>query len=74
VVLASLHALLSAASSFLSSRPTTPVPFRPKSTSLAGSAGLSPLRQVVNGAPASNGDVQQSSIVANLEKQVNGEN
>jgi 2-isopropylmalate synthase len=97
VVLASLHALLSAASSvssyqpsqtkkfnvniannaiqFLSSRPTTPVPFRPKSTStsLAGSAGLSPLRNVVNGAPESNGDVQQSSIVANLEKQVNGD-
>jgi hypothetical protein len=60
---------------FLSSRPTTPVPFRPKSTStsLAGSAGLSPLRNVVNGAPESNGDVQQSSIVANLEKQVNGD-
>jgi hypothetical protein len=38
-----------------------------------GSNGLSPLRQVVNGAPESNGDVRQSSVVANLEKQVNGQ-
>jgi hypothetical protein len=59
---------------FLSSRPTTPVPFRPKSLGVsAGSNGLSPLRQVVNGAPESNGDVRQSSVVANLEKVVNGQ-
>jgi hypothetical protein len=28
---------------------------------------------VVNGAPESNGDVRQSSVVANLEKAVNGQ-
>lgn len=50
---------------FLSSRPSTP--FLPKSS------GLSPLRQEVHAAPQSNGDVQQSSVVANLEKQVEGQ-
>ncbi|KAF2403251.1 2-isopropylmalate synthase [Trichodelitschia bisporula] len=49
VVQASLIALLSAASSFLSSRPSTPIPFRPKrsNTATLPTPELSPLRQVV---------------------------
>jgi 2-isopropylmalate synthase len=92
VVLASLHALLSAASSvsptvglspsqqhadaykqFLSSRPSTPVPFRPKrSNTISDSptSGLSPLRNEINGAPDSVKDVRGSHVVTNLETQI----
>ncbi|OCK81629.1 2-isopropylmalate synthase [Lepidopterella palustris CBS 459.81] len=71
VVQASLIALLSAASSFLSSRPSTPIPFRPKRSDTLDlpTADLSPLR--INGAPESGPD-SGSHIVAHLEKQVNG--
>ena len=92
VVQASLIALLSAASSvsctiptfpflanelqFLSSRPTTPVPFRPKRSdtlSLSPGPDLEPLRQEMNGAPSSGPDVKEgSSVVAKLEEQVLG--
>ncbi|KAF4300795.1 2-isopropylmalate synthase [Botryosphaeria dothidea] len=67
VVQASLIALLSAASSFLSSRPSTPIPFRPKQhgSSLAPS-DISPLRN------SSSADGPES-IVANLERKVNGD-
>jgi len=60
---------------FLSSRPTTPVPFKPKRSStqaLSPTSGLSPLRHEMNGAPKSNGEVEGSNVVANLEKVVNG--
>lgn len=71
VVQASLIALLSAASSFLSSRPSTPVPFRPRKNNTPDlpTPELSPLdktavpRMALNGTP---------SIAANLEEQVNG--
>ncbi|KAL8852537.1 MAG: hypothetical protein Q9221_002533 [Calogaya cf. arnoldii] len=64
VVQASLIALLSAASSFISSRPNTPIPFRPKRSN-----SLHPdIRQLtVNGTPKSGPDA-----VAHLEDQVNG--
>jgi 2-isopropylmalate synthase len=52
VVQASLIALLSAASSFLSSRPSTPIAFRPKRPD-SGSLNVSPLWQAGNKAPAS---------------------
>ncbi|KAL5115498.1 2-isopropylmalate synthase (Alpha-isopropylmalate synthase) (Alpha-IPM synthetase) [Pleosporales sp. CAS-2024a] len=60
VVQASLIALLSAASSFLSSRPSTPIPFRPKrsNTLEIPSPGSSPSRK--------------ETVVEKLEKQVNG--
>ncbi|KAK5015951.1 2-isopropylmalate synthase (Alpha-isopropylmalate synthase) (Alpha-IPM synthetase) [Cryomyces antarcticus] len=66
VVQASLIALLSAASSFLSSRPSTPIPYRPKrsNTHTLTPTELSPLR--LNGAPKSGPDAQ-SHVVANLE-------
>ncbi|KAL1302705.1 hypothetical protein AAFC00_003065 [Neodothiora populina] len=73
VVQASLIALLSAASSFLSSRPSTPIPFRPKKSDdqhLNGTTDLSPLRP--DDSPASGHDAQ-SHVVANLEaKAANG--
>ncbi|GAB7354975.1 hypothetical protein MBLNU459_g5589t1 [Dothideomycetes sp. NU459] len=73
VVQASLIALLSAASSFLSSRPSTPIPFRPKkqddNNNLNG-PDLSPLRP--DDAPPSGQDAP-NHVVANLEaKAANG--
>ncbi|KAK5715754.1 2-isopropylmalate synthase (Alpha-isopropylmalate synthase) (Alpha-IPM synthetase) [Elasticomyces elasticus] len=65
VVQSSLFALLSAASSFLSSRPSTPVPFRPKRSNtldLEAGSPLSGLRNETNGAPKSSPDA-----VAKLE-------
>jgi len=66
VVQASLIAMLSAASSFLSSRPTTPIPFRPKrsNTLEIPSPASSPTRT----AKQANG----STIVDKLEAAVNG--
>ncbi|KAB2578720.1 putative 2-isopropylmalate synthase protein [Lasiodiplodia theobromae] len=67
VVQASLIALLSAASSFLASRPSTPIPFRPKQHGEAlAPSDISPLRT----SSSANGP---SSLVANLEKQINGD-
>ncbi|USP80357.1 uncharacterized protein yc1106_07631 [Curvularia clavata] len=66
VVQASLIAMLSAASSFLSSRPTTPIPFRPKrsNTLEIPSPESSPTnKEKANG----------STIVDKLEAAVNGE-
>jgi len=65
VVQASLIAMLSAASSFLSSRPTTPIPFRPKrsNTLEIPSPDSSPTR---------NGKQNGSTIVDKLEAAVNG--
>ncbi|KAK3072429.1 2-isopropylmalate synthase (Alpha-isopropylmalate synthase) (Alpha-IPM synthetase) [Teratosphaeriaceae sp. CCFEE 6253] len=71
VVQSSLFALLGAASSFLSSRPSTPVPFRPKRSNtldLEPGSPLSGLRNEINGAPKSNPDA-----VANLEAKVHEE-
>lgn len=78
VVQSSLFALLGAASSFLSSRPTTPVPFRPKrsntgSLDVGAPADLSQQKQALNGAPANSGPDAESRIVANLEAKVNGD-
>lgn len=69
VVQASLIALLSAASSFLSSRPSTPIPFRPKRSNTLdlSSPELSPLRP--NGALESRSD-SADHLVAHLETQV----
>ncbi|RYO43134.1 2-isopropylmalate synthase [Alternaria arborescens] len=63
VVQASLIAMLSAASSFLSSRPTTPIPFRPKrsNTLEIPSPESSPSRK------------EGSTIVDKLEAAVNGD-
>ncbi|KAF2828266.1 2-isopropylmalate synthase [Ophiobolus disseminans] len=63
VVQASLIALLSAASSFLSSRPSTPIPFRPKrsNTLEIPSPESSPTHR------------ERSPLVDTLEKAVNGE-
>ncbi|KAF2757132.1 2-isopropylmalate synthase [Pseudovirgaria hyperparasitica] len=71
VVQASLIALLSAASSFLSSRPSTPVPFRPRrsNTQDITPPDLSPV--LPKDAPA-NGPDAPSTIVSKLESQVNG--
>lgn len=71
VVQASLIALLSAASSFLSSRPSTPIPFRPKRSNTLdlSSPELSPLR--LNGAPGSRSD-SAGHLVAHLETRVDG--
>ncbi|XP_014554173.1 hypothetical protein COCVIDRAFT_18059 [Bipolaris victoriae FI3] len=67
VVQASLIAMLSAASSFLSSRPTTPIPFRPKrsNTLEIPTPGSSP----THGSKKENG----ASVVDKLEAAVNGE-
>ncbi|MCJ1461404.1 hypothetical protein MMC07_000001 [Pseudocyphellaria aurata] len=65
VVQASLIALLSAASSFISSRPNTPMPFRPKRSDSATSPVLAHLG--LNPSPPSGPDA-----VAQLEAQVNG--
>lgn len=74
VVQASLIAVLSAASSFLSSRPTTPVPFRPKRSNtqtLSPGSNLDGLRREVNGVPSSGPDVKEGSqVVAKLEEAV----
>ncbi|EON62334.1 2-isopropylmalate synthase [Coniosporium apollinis CBS 100218] len=69
-----LIALLSAASSFLSSRPSTPIPFRPKRSdtqSLPTPPELSPARPR-SSAGSHHGNEVHSQLVANLEKQVNG--
>ncbi|KAI6896902.1 hypothetical protein KC334_g10652, partial [Hortaea werneckii] len=84
VVQSSLFALLSAASSFLSSRPSTPVPFKPKksdaqSLDVPGS-GVSQLAKEMNGAPASAPDavekleaaVQQQESMPQVEGGANG--
>jgi 2-isopropylmalate synthase len=61
------------AAQFLSSRPTTPVPFRPKRSdtlNISPGPNLSPLRQEMNGAPSSGPDVREGShVVAKLEEQ-----
>ncbi|KAF1986786.1 2-isopropylmalate synthase [Aulographum hederae CBS 113979] len=72
VVQASLVALLSAASSFLASRPSTPIPFRPRpsnNTENLTPSGLSPLRP--NDAPQSGPD-SQSHVVGHVDEKVNG--
>lgn len=77
VVQSSLFALLGAASSFLSSRPTTPVPFRPKrsdTVNLDVGPDLSHEKKKLNGAPESHGPDAGSHIAANLEAKVNSEN
>ncbi|KAJ9632068.1 2-isopropylmalate synthase (Alpha-isopropylmalate synthase) (Alpha-IPM synthetase) [Taxawa tesnikishii (nom. ined.)] len=71
VVQGSLMAMLSAASSFLSSRPGTPKPFRASRSNTQSEADLSPLK--IHNEPQSAPD-SKSSVVANLEKQVNGTN
>ncbi|KAF2726332.1 2-isopropylmalate synthase [Polychaeton citri CBS 116435] len=64
VVQASLIALLSAASSFLSSRPSTPVPFKPKrsnTNTMSPGHGLdsdSPLKNEVNGTNGTDNDMK----------------
>ncbi|EMC92255.1 hypothetical protein BAUCODRAFT_569579 [Baudoinia panamericana UAMH 10762] len=78
VVQSSLFALLSAASSasshsfcrFLSSRPSTPVPFRPKrsNTATLEASPLSGLRNEMNGAPASAPDAV-AKFEAKVEEQ-----
>lgn len=74
VVQASLIALLSAASSFLSSRASSPIPFRPKRSNTATldvGPGLNGIKQEMNGAPAAGPDVKEgSSVVAKLEEAV----
>ncbi|KAI9705672.1 MAG: hypothetical protein M1820_005082 [Bogoriella megaspora] len=73
VVQASLIALLSAASSFLSSRPGTPLPFRPKRTNTDPFTHPELRSLEPNGAPHSGPDTNgQSHVVANLEAKVNG--
>ncbi|KAH7406708.1 2-isopropylmalate synthase [Phaeosphaeria sp. MPI-PUGE-AT-0046c] len=62
VVQASLIALLSAASSFLSSRPSTPIPFRPKRSNTLEIPS-----------PEASPERKGSSVVEKLEAQVNGE-
>ncbi|KAI9831050.1 MAG: hypothetical protein M1819_005288 [Sarea resinae] len=54
VVQASLIALLSAASSFISTQPNTPIPFRPKRSGTNSDADVSGLK--LNGAPPSGHD------------------
>ncbi|KAF2104096.1 2-isopropylmalate synthase [Rhizodiscina lignyota] len=63
VVQASLIALLSAASSFLSSRPSTPIPFRPKRTNTMSlpTPELSPLK--ADDTPESGPDAQAKVVV-----------
>lgn len=72
VVQASLIALLSAASSFLSSRPSTPIPFRPKrsNTATLPTPDLSPLKQ--DATPQSGPDANHADVAAHPETQVNG--
>ncbi|KAK3671316.1 2-isopropylmalate synthase (Alpha-isopropylmalate synthase) (Alpha-IPM synthetase) [Recurvomyces mirabilis] len=72
VVQSSLFALLGAASSFLSSRPSTPVPFRPKRSNTLDMEPSSPLSGVQvecegNGAPKGSADA-----VGKLEKAAEG--
>ncbi|KAJ4376799.1 2-isopropylmalate synthase (Alpha-isopropylmalate synthase) (Alpha-IPM synthetase) [Didymella sp. IMI 355093] len=66
VVQASLIALLSAASSFLSSRPSTPIPFRPKRSDTLEIPN-SPLRSVESA------EQRNGTVVDKLEKMVSGE-
>ncbi|KAM3422642.1 hypothetical protein BST61_g130 [Cercospora zeina] len=71
VVQSSLFALLGAASSFLTSRPGTPVPFRPRRSNTqdwkdAGANGGPNLTaQKTNGAPESSPDAEQQSVQVN---------
>ncbi|KAL8974014.1 MAG: hypothetical protein Q9197_001734 [Variospora fuerteventurae] len=67
VVQASLIALLSAASSFISSRPNTPHPFRPSRKNTATQPQLDISHLQVNGAPQSGPDA-----IARLEAHVGG--
>lgn len=59
---------------FLSSRPSTPNPFRPKrsnTATLSPGAGLDAIKAAMNGAPSSGPDVQEGShVVAKLEDAV----
>ncbi|KXT06669.1 hypothetical protein AC578_8590 [Pseudocercospora eumusae] len=74
VVQSSLIALLGAASSFLTSRPGTPIPFSPKRSNtehLEVGPDLRQEQRALNGAPESAPDAS-SKIVAGLENQVNG--
>ncbi|KAF2714931.1 2-isopropylmalate synthase [Pleomassaria siparia CBS 279.74] len=70
VVQASLIALLSAASSFLSSRPSTPIPFRPKRSDTLDSHSPDP------SAPSSprgkEKEYESSPLISRLEASVNG--
>ena len=61
---------------FLSSRPTTPVPFRPKRSgteSLDVGPDLTHQKDKLNGAPPSQAPDAGGHIVANFESKVNGE-
>jgi len=70
VVQASLIALLSAASSFLSSRPSTPVPFRPKRSN---TLDISSPEQSPQSSPKSKTrEYGGSPLVSRLEASVNG--
>ncbi|KJY01065.1 2-isopropylmalate synthase like protein [Zymoseptoria brevis] len=70
VVQSSLFALLGAASSFLSSRPSTPNPYRPQSQSNA--PDFSREKEALSHTHKSVPD-SESSIAANLETKVNGD-
>lgn len=75
VVQSSLFALLSAASSFLSSRPSTPIPSKPKRSGtqhLDAGLDLSPLKEELNGAPESVPD-SSSHVGGESELSVNGD-
>ncbi|KAJ4335187.1 2-isopropylmalate synthase (Alpha-isopropylmalate synthase) (Alpha-IPM synthetase) [Didymella glomerata] len=71
VVQASLIALLSAASSFLSSRPSTPIPFRPKRSDTLDIPN-SPLRSA-HSADEQRGEKTNGTVVDKLEAMVSGE-
>ena len=70
------HSALIRVCQFLSSRPSTPNPFRPSrsntATSLSPAANLSPLKQEANGAPSAGDDVKASHVVAKLEEAARG--
>jgi len=84
VVQASLIALLSAASSFLTSRSSTPVPFRPKRSNTFTDADLAALKQLSGphgssplatpkASTAFKENVQQQKVdIAKLEERANG--
>ncbi|ORY13397.1 hypothetical protein BCR34DRAFT_599931 [Clohesyomyces aquaticus] len=74
VVQASLIALLSAASSFLSSRPSTPIPFRPKRSNTMDipSPDSSPTAVARGHGREKENDTNGSPLVQRLEASVNG--
>lgn len=83
IVQSSLFALLGAASSFLSSRPTSPIPFIPQRTDIQSieavhldepnKANLDELKAELNGAPSSAPDASSSHVGGSVEEsQVNG--